>query len=57
MVEKLKHINSAIIENFNIEDYKKVELALPASEEKNENTLDGIPAVDNNMNDKEESKE
>lgn len=50
-------LNSAIVENFNIEDYKKVELALPASEEKNENTLDGIPVVDNNMNDKEESKE
>ena len=49
-------LNSAIVENFNIEDYKKIELALPASEEKTENTLNGIPAVDNNMNDKE-SKE
>ena len=49
-------LNSAMVENFNIEDYKKVELALPASEEKTENTLNGIPTVDNNMNDKE-SKE
>ena len=49
-------LNSAMVENFNIEDYKKVELALPASGEKTENTLNGIPAVDNNMNDKE-SKE
>lgn len=49
-------LNSAMVENFNIEDYKKVELVLPASEEKTENTLNGIPAVDNNMNDKE-SKE
>lgn len=46
-------LNSAVVENFNIEDYKKVELALPVSEEKTENALNGIPAVDNNMNDKE----
>jgi len=46
-------LNSAMVENFNIEDYKKVELALPVSEEKTENALNGIPTVDNNMNDKE----
>lgn len=50
-------LNFVIVENFNIEDYKKVEFVLFVSEEKNENILDGIFVVDNNMNDKEESKE
>ena len=38
-------INSAIVENFNIEDYKKVELALPVSNE--------VSATDSDINNKE----
>ena len=46
-------INSAIVENFSIEDYKKVEVTLPVSEEKNEDVLNEVSTTDNDINNKD----
>ena len=46
-------INSAIVENFSIEDYKKVEVTLPVSEEKNEGVLNEVSTTDNDINNKD----
>ena len=47
-------INSAIVENFNIEDYKKVELALSVNDEKNEDVSNEAPTSD--INDKDNTE-
>ena len=49
-------INSAIVENFNIEDYKKVELALSVNDEKNENVSNEVPTIDSDINDKDNTE-
>ena len=49
-------INSAIVENFNIEDYKKVELALSVNDEKNEDVLNEAPTIDSDINDKDNTE-
>ena len=49
-------INSAIVENFNIEDYKKVELALSVNDEKNEDVSNEAPTIDSDINDKDNTE-
>ena len=49
-------INSAIVENFNIEDYKKVELALSVNDEKNEDFSNEAPTIDSDINDKDNTE-
>ena len=49
-------INSAIVENFNIEDYKKVELALSVNDEKNEDVSNEASTIDSDINDKDNTE-
>ena len=49
-------INSAIVENFNIEDYKKVELALSVNDEKNEDVSNEATTIDSDINDKDNTE-
>ena len=41
---------------FNIEDYKKVELALSVNDEKNEDVSNEAPTIDSDINDKDNTE-